>query len=109
MTVFEARYNNDEAGSPAYDPALLLKIILAAYARGHTSSRQIERLFRENVIFMALSADSQPHFTTIANFITQMDDVIQSLFTEVLLVCSNQDLIGGDMFAGACPTKYLGH
>lgn len=33
------------------------------------------------LFFMALSADSQPHFTTIANFITQMDDVIQSLFS----------------------------
>ena len=77
----------------------MLKIILAAYARGHTSSRQIEKLCRENVVFMALSADSQPHFTTIANFITQMDDVIQSLFTEVLLVCGTQGLIGGEMFA----------
>jgi len=99
MSVFDARYKNDDVGSPAYDPSLLLKIILAAYARGHTSSRRIERLCRENIIFMALSADSQPHFTTIANFIAQMDDVIQSLFTEVLLVCSSQGLIGGEMFA----------
>ena len=99
MSVFDARYHNDEVGSPAYDPALLLKVILAAYARGHNSSRQIERLCRENVVFMALSADSQPHFTTIARFIAQMDDVIQSLFTEVLLVCSNGGLIGGEMFA----------
>jgi len=99
MSVFDARYKNDAVGSPAYDPALLLKIILAAYSRGHTSSRQIERLCRENVVFMALSADSQPHFTTIANFIRQMDDVIQSLFTEVLLVCSREGLIGGEMFA----------
>jgi len=99
MSVFDARYKNDAIGSPAYDPSLLLKIILAAYARGHTSSRQIEKLCRENVVFMALSADSQPHFTTIANFITQMDDVIQSLFTEVLLVCNSQGLIGGEMLA----------
>ena len=99
MSVFDARYKNDEVGSPAYDPALLLKITLAAYARGHSSSRQIERLCRENVVFMALSADSQPHFTTIAGFIARMGDVIESLFTEVLLVCSSQGLIGGGMFA----------
>jgi len=96
MSVFDARYKNDTVGSPAYDPSLLLKIILAAYARGHTSSRQIEKLCRENVVFMALSADSQPHFTTIAHFIAQMGDVIQSLFTEVLMVCSNEGLIGGE-------------
>jgi transposase len=99
LTIFESRYNNDETGSPAYDPAILLKIILAAYARGFTSSRSIERLCRENIIFMALSADSQPHFTTIAGFITTMSDVIQPLFLEVLMVCGNAGLIGEDMFA----------
>src|SRR4029453_9831323 len=66
LTVFEHRYRNDESGAPAYDPAILLKIILYAYSRGVTASRQIERLCRENVVFMALSADSAPHFTTIA-------------------------------------------
>ena len=99
MAVFDARYNNDDVGSPAYDPALLLKVILAAYARGFTSSRQIERLCRENVVFMALSADSQPHFTTIAKFIAQMNEVIQPLFTEILMVCDDRGLIGGEMFA----------
>jgi len=55
LTVFESRYNNnDETGSPAYDPAILLKIILAAYARGFTSSRSIERLCRENIIFITV-------------------------------------------------------
>jgi hypothetical protein len=56
LTVFEARYRNDDGGAPAYDPAVLLKIILLAYSRGITSSRQIERLCRENVLFMAISA-----------------------------------------------------
>ena len=106
MSVFDARYKNDDVGSPAYDPSLLLKIILAAYASGHTSSRKIERLCRKNVVFMALSAvrcplsaDSQPHFTAIANFITQMDDVIESLFAGILLVLNTKGLIGGEMFA----------
>jgi transposase len=99
MTVFDSRYKNDENGRPAYDPAMLLRVILSAYARGFTSSRQIEQLCKENVVFMALSGDSQPHFTTFAQFVTQMSDVIQSLFTEVLMVCDQQGLIGGHMFA----------
>lgn len=99
MSVFDARYNNDETGCPAYDPALLLKIILAAYARGITSSRKIAQLCRENITFMALSADTQPHFTTIAYFISGMSAEIESLFSEVLLVCNDKGLIAGDMFA----------
>lgn len=99
LTHFALRYKNDEGGAPAYDPAILLKIVLAAYARGVSSSRQIERLCRENIIFMALSADSQPHFTTIAHFISTMHEVITPLFTEVIAVCSKAGLIGHDMFA----------
>jgi transposase len=99
LSDFEARFNNDEVGRPAYDPAILLKIILAAYARGVTSSRKIEQLCRENIVFIALSADSQPHFTTIADFVSGMHDLIAPLFMQVLLVCDQAGLIGKEMFA----------
>lgn len=69
LSVFEERYRNDETGAPAYDPATLLKIILFAYSRGFVSSRQIAQCCRKNIIFMALSADTRPHFTTIAEFL----------------------------------------
>ena len=86
LSVFDARYQNDETGAPAYDPAILLKIVLYAYARGITSSRDIEQCCRENIVFMALSADTQPHFTTIASFISSMADEIAPLFLEVLMM-----------------------
>ena len=99
LSVFEERYQNDETGAPAYDPAILLKIILYAYSKGVTSSREIARLCRENVVFMALSADTAPHFTTIADFIAQLDAEIVSVFRDVLLVCDEAGLIGREMFA----------
>jgi transposase len=99
LSVFEARYKNDAVGAPAYDPAILLKIILYAYARGVTQSREIARLCQQNVVFMALSADSRPHFTTIAAFIARLDAEIISVFRDVLLVCDEMGLIGREMFA----------
>jgi transposase len=99
LSVFEARYRNDETGAPAFDPAVLLKIVIYAYSRGMTSSRKIEQACRENIIFMALSADTQPHFTTIANFVSTMDEEVVPLFRNVLMVCDELKLIGGDMFA----------
>ena len=99
LSVFDLRYNNDETGAPAYDPAVLLKIVLYAYSRGITSSRKIEQCCRENVVFMALSADTQPHFTTIADFISTLDQEIIKLFLEVLLICDEMGLIGKEMFA----------
>ncbi|MEW6571033.1 MAG: transposase [Nitrospirota bacterium] len=99
LSLFDERYKNDETGAPAYDPAILLKIILYAYSRGITSSRKIAQCCRENIIFMSLSADTQPHFTTIADFISSVDQEIVKLFLQVLLVCDEMGLIGKEMFA----------
>lgn len=99
LSLFDQRFRNDETGATAYDPRILLKIVLYAYSRGIVSSRKIEQACRENVIFMALSADTRPHFTTIADFISSMDREIIHLFRDVLLVCDDLGLIGKEMFA----------
>ena len=99
LSVFESNYNNDETGAPAYDPAILLKIILFAYSRGITSSRRIAQMCEENVVFMALSADTRAHFTTIAEFISRMSEKITAVFTDVVSVCYTEGLIGKKMFA----------
>jgi transposase len=99
LSPFAQRYHNDETGAPAYDPAILLKIILYAYSRGITSSRQIEQCCEQNIIFMALSADTHPHFTTIADFISLSAEQIIELFCNVLLICEKLGLIGKEMFA----------
>ena len=99
LAEFHARYKNDDEGAPAFDPAALIKIILVAYSRGIISSRKMETACRENVLFMAVSGDSQPHFTTLAAFVSEMGDAVASLFAQVLLVCDRQGLIGREMFA----------
>ena len=98
LTAFHARYNNDDEGAPAFDPAALITIIRVAYSRG-SSNRNMERACRENVLFMAVSGDSQPHFTTLAAFVSEMGEGGASLFAQVLLVCDRQGLIGRDMCA----------
>lgn len=99
LSVFDARYCNDESGASAYHPGVLLKVVLLGYARGITSSRGIARACRENVVFMALSGDSAPHFTTIAGFVSKLPAEITSVFRNVLLVCDEQGLIGKELFA----------
>jgi hypothetical protein len=63
LSVFEARYRNDETGALAIDPAILLKIIL-------------------------LPADTRPHFTTIADFVSSCLAQISPVFRDILAVCS---------------------
>ena len=99
LDIFHKKIKNDTTGAPAFKPAILLKIVLYAYSRGITSSRAIAQACNENVIFMALSADTHPHYTTIAHFISSMGEEVHKLFLEVLLVCDDMKLISRDMFA----------
>ena len=99
LTIFAKKYRNDEHGACAYDPRLLLKIILNAYAKGVNSSRGIETLCRENVLFIAITGDNAPDYSTIANFISSMQSEIVEIFRQVLLICAQLNLIGGEIFA----------
>jgi transposase len=98
-SLFKQRYRNDETGRVAYDPRILLKIVLLGYARGLISSRKIEQACRENVVFIALACGQQPDHSTIATFVSSMKDEILPLFRDVLLVCQEMDLLGGTFFA----------
>lgn len=99
LSAFYDQYNNDEGGRKAYDPAVLLKIILFAYSKGITSSREIQWQCEHNIIFKALSCDSVPHFTSIASFVSSYPDAIESVFEQVLLVCDQQGLLGLELLA----------
>ena len=73
-SIFDCRYGNDETGRLAYDPKILLKVVLFGYSRGFISSRQIERACKENVTFMALTCGEQPdHSTKNRHFLCDRD------------------------------------
>ena len=99
LSVFDEKYKNDETGRLAYDPKILLKVVLFAYSRGLTGSRKIEQACRENVVFMALSCGVKPDHSTIAGFVSSMKAEIAPLFRDVLLVCEEEGLLGGTFFA----------
>jgi len=99
LTSFLEKYNNDETGRPAYDPKILLKIILLAYSRGIIGSRRIEQLCRENIIFMALTCGLKPDHSTIAHFVSSMNKEVIKIFRDILLLCDGMELLGGTHFS----------
>lgn len=99
LSALDARFHNDEVGASAYDPRVMLKIVLLAYSRGLISSRSIEQACLHNVQFIALSGDAQPSYTHIAKFVRELGEQIKPLFTQVLLTCDRLGLIGRQMFA----------
>lgn len=99
LSVYFSAYKNQYNGRPAYDPAILLKIILFAYSKGIISSREIEWCCKTNIIFKALSCDTVPHYTTIASFVSGHTQAIESLFEQILITCDEQGLLGHELFA----------
>ena len=99
LSSLESRFKNDTEGRPAYDPRILLKIILLAYSRGIIRSRQIEKACRENITFMALSCGQCPDHSTIAAYVSSMQDEIIGIFQNVLLICEKEKLLGGTSFS----------
>ena len=97
--AFDDQYHNDETGASAYDPKAFLKIILFAYSKGILSSRKIETACNENIIFMALSGDQHPDHSTIADFVSRQCSPIKEIFTQVLFLCAQMDLIGMEYLA----------
>ena len=99
LSVLDAQFKNDQVGAFAYDPRVMLKIVLLAYSQGLISSRVIEQACARNVQFIAISGDSQPSHTHIAKFVATLSAQIKPLFSQVLMTCDAQGLIGRDMFA----------
>ena len=59
-------YRNDGNGRPAYDPALMVALLLYGYATGERSSRVMERRCREDVAMRVICAGVFPDHATIA-------------------------------------------
>ncbi len=99
LCEFEQRYKNQNVGRKAYPPALLLRVIFYAYYRGITSSRVIARSCTTDLKFMALAAGRSPHFTTIADFVSENCEAMTALFHKVLMICCKSGLVGKEHFA----------
>ena len=99
LSMFNERYRNDDTGRRAINPKVLLKIVLLGYSRGLTSSRPLEKACRENVMFMAMTCGEIPDHSTIAAFVSSMENEITPLFTQVLLICDEEGLLGGTHFS----------
>jgi len=92
LDAFYAAYRRDGRARPAYDPAMMVAVLLDAYARGIRSSRVIERACEEDVAFRVLAAQRRPDHATIARFVERHRDAIAGLFGEVLTLCARSGL-----------------
>ena len=92
LDAFYAAYRVDGRARPAYDPAMMVALLLYAYARGTRSSRVIERACSEDVAFRVIAAQQRPDHATIARFVERHQQALAGLFGEVLTLCARSGL-----------------
>src|SRR4051794_4673633 len=92
LDAFYAAYRVDGRARPAYDPAMMVALLLYAYARGTRSSRGIERACSEDVAFRAIAAQQRPDHAMIARFLERHQQALAGLFGEVLTLCARSGL-----------------
>ena len=76
LSAFYARYRADGWGRPAYEPAMMVALILYAYAKGERSSRGIERECLEDVAYRVICANTAPDHVTINRFRAEHRDAL---------------------------------
>ncbi len=92
LAAFYAAYRHDGHGRPAYEPAMMVALLLYAYARGIRSSRAIERACEEDVAYRVIAAQQRPDHATIARFVERHEDALAGLFAAVLGLCAQAGL-----------------
>lgn len=80
-------------GQHAYDPRMLLKVLIYGYASGIRSSRKLADKLNEDIVFMWLAGRQDPDFRTIADFRNDKLTDFKSIFEHVLSTCIGIGLI----------------
>ena len=79
LSAIEDTYD-EERGYPPYNPRMMVKVLLYAYATGTYSSRRIEAKLEDSVAFRFLAASNQPDFRTISDFRKRHGEALSELF-----------------------------
>jgi transposase len=93
LSAIEAPYEDEPRGAPPYHPAMMVKVLLYAYATGVYSSRRMARRLHEDVAVRVLAAGNAPDFRTISDFRKRHLAALSELFGQVLALAAKAGLV----------------
>src|SRR5215217_2102205 len=93
LSAFYAAYRADGHGRAAYEPSLMVALILYAFATRVRSSRAIERHCRQDVAYRVITGNLVPDHATIARFVCRHERALAGLFAQVLRLCDRAGLV----------------
>ena len=93
LSAFDDRYGDAGAGNQAFDPRMMLKVLVYAYATGTFSSRKIATKLHENVAYRVLGSDNFPAHRTISDFRKRHMPEFHELFVQVVQTAQEVGLV----------------
>ena len=99
LEPFYSAYRSDGWGRAAFDPQMMVALLLYAYALGERSARKIERRCAEDVAFRVICANRVPDHATIARFRARHEQALSDTFTAVLALCARSGLLSVGLVA----------
>jgi len=115
LSDFYDRHRDDGWGRAAFDPAMMVTLLLYAYALGVRSAREIERRVSDDVAMRVITAGEHPDHSTISRFRTRHREALSGLFEDVVGLCVEAGMVrpgivaidGTKLGANASPARNL--
>jgi transposase len=99
LEAFYAAYRPDGHGRAAYEPSMMVGLVLYAYSTNVRSSREIERHCRQDIAYRVITGNRVPDHATVARFIVRHEQRLAELFTSVLRLCAKAGLVRSGVVA----------
>src|ERR1700722_12391528 len=99
LSAFYAAYRADGHGRAAYEPSMMVGLVLYAYSTKERSSRGIERHCRQDVAYRVITGNVVPDHATVARFIVRHEQRLGELFGLVLKLCAKGGLVASGVVA----------
>jgi len=99
LSAFYDAYRADGHGRAAYEPSMMVGLVLYAYATNERSARGIERHCRDDVAYRVITANEIPDHATIARFLVRHEQPLADLFASVLRLCARAGLVESKVVA----------
>lgn len=93
LSAFYARYREDGWGRAAYEPQMMVALVLYSYCLGERSTRAIERHLADDVAYRVIGANQRPDHATIARFRAEHEQPLAGLFAQILRLCAGAGLV----------------
>jgi len=93
LTALYQKYRQDGKGQAAFEPSMMVSLLLYAYSLGVRSSREIEKLCERDIGFKVVAANQVPDHCTINRFRKDNGAALKDLFNQVLKLCKEAGLV----------------